>query len=156
MNFHPKSNYFFAVGERRSHWHSCCSIPECITLQEEPQCPNGRAGSPWVSSGLQCWHCSLSAPRPTLAPRQILRTRKLWSSGRHLARTVSGFCGAIQETRGPGICFMESGAYTTRLRHRPTDSFTRTATEARSEEHTSELQSQFHLVCRLLLEKKKN
>src|SRR5689334_24230590 len=27
---------------------------------------------------------------------------------------------------------------------------------ARSEEHTSELQSQFHLVCRLLLEKKKS
>src|SRR5689334_24323930 len=26
----------------------------------------------------------------------------------------------------------------------------------RSEEHTSELQSQFHLVCRLLLEKKNN
>src|SRR5689334_24252014 len=26
----------------------------------------------------------------------------------------------------------------------------------RSEEHTSELQSQFHIVCRLLLEKKKN
>src|SRR5689334_954910 len=29
------------------------------------------------------------------------------------------------------------------------------ADEVRSEEHTSELQSQFHLVCRLLLEKKK-
>src|SRR5438309_399685 len=29
------------------------------------------------------------------------------------------------------------------------------ARETRSEEHTSELQSQFHLVCRLLLEKKK-
>src|SRR5689334_24332247 len=28
-------------------------------------------------------------------------------------------------------------------------------TNLRSEEHTSELQSQFHLVCRLLLEKKK-
>src|SRR5689334_23724279 len=27
--------------------------------------------------------------------------------------------------------------------------------ESRSEEHTSELQSQFHLVCRLLLEKQK-
>src|SRR3989338_5203674 len=27
--------------------------------------------------------------------------------------------------------------------------------QVRSEEHTSELQSQFHLVCRLLLEKKK-
>src|SRR5437870_8160955 len=30
-----------------------------------------------------------------------------------------------------------------------------TATRARSEEHTSELQSRGHLVCRLLLEKKK-
>src|SRR5689334_24551580 len=30
-----------------------------------------------------------------------------------------------------------------------------TVSAARSEEHTSELQSQFHLVCRLLLEKKK-
>src|SRR2546429_3113525 len=30
------------------------------------------------------------------------------------------------------------------------------ATSARSEEHTSELQSRLHLVCRLLLEKKKN
>src|SRR5689334_4655378 len=29
------------------------------------------------------------------------------------------------------------------------------ASQPRSEEHTSELQSQFHLVCRLLLEKKK-
>src|SRR5689334_23654640 len=29
------------------------------------------------------------------------------------------------------------------------------AGRGRSEEHTSELQSQFHLVCRLLLEKKK-
>src|SRR5438309_11656105 len=31
----------------------------------------------------------------------------------------------------------------------------RTRRRVRSEEHTSELQSQFHLVCRLLLEKKK-
>src|SRR5689334_23931486 len=30
----------------------------------------------------------------------------------------------------------------------------RFTTSGRSEEHTSELQSQFHLVCRLLLEKK--
>src|SRR2546422_4040535 len=30
------------------------------------------------------------------------------------------------------------------------------AMERRSEEHTSELQSRLHLVCRLLLEKKKN
>src|SRR6266481_6473765 len=31
----------------------------------------------------------------------------------------------------------------------------RSGAPRRSEEHTSELQSQFHLVCRLLLEKKK-
>src|SRR2546427_8280688 len=33
---------------------------------------------------------------------------------------------------------------------------TRFAKDSRSEEHTSELQSQSNLVCRLLLEKKKN
>src|SRR2546422_5001752 len=33
--------------------------------------------------------------------------------------------------------------------------FERVAAEDRSEEHTSELQSRLHLVCRLLLEKKK-
>src|SRR5256884_7047221 len=37
------------------------------------------------------------------------------------------------------------------------DAFKRALLEARrSEEHTSELQSRLHLVCRLLLEKKKN
>src|SRR5438309_5280043 len=56
--------------------------------------------------------------------------------------------------------------YTTLFRSRPSSSTPRFATSstgassrrgrccARSEEHTSELQSQFHLVCRLLLEKK--
>src|SRR6266481_7038238 len=34
-------------------------------------------------------------------------------------------------------------------------SIPRVISRSRSEEHTSELQSQFHLVCRLLLEKKK-
>src|SRR5689334_23871058 len=36
------------------------------------------------------------------------------------------------------------------------DRLVRHRSQYRSEEHTSELQSQFHLVCRLLLEKKKN
>src|SRR5689334_23832477 len=35
------------------------------------------------------------------------------------------------------------------------DRYLLTCEAERSEEHTSELQSQFHLVCRLLLEKKK-
>src|SRR5215208_2711995 len=42
-----------------------------------------------------------------------------------------------------------------RLRTVPTSSRAFAATSARSEEHTSELQSRGHLVCRLLLEKKK-
>src|SRR5690625_5794292 len=37
-----------------------------------------------------------------------------------------------------------------------TEEHTDQAQAARSEEHTSELQSRGHLVCRLLLEKKKN
>src|SRR5438309_9038445 len=47
-----------------------------------------------------------------------------------------------------------------RLVHRPrlrttAAGLSRSRGLSRSEEHTSELQSQFHLVCRLLLEKKK-
>src|SRR2546422_1443423 len=37
----------------------------------------------------------------------------------------------------------------------PLNNATRTIAASRSEEHTSELQSRLHLVCRLLLEKKK-
>src|SRR5689334_24054466 len=40
-------------------------------------------------------------------------------------------------------------------RRSPICSSPRRTRRPRSEEHTSELQSQFHLVCRLLLEKKK-
>src|SRR5260370_14746539 len=42
------------------------------------------------------------------------------------------------------------------LRLRLLDGRDHAAAEARSEEHTSELQSHLNLVCRLLLEKKKN
>src|SRR2546430_6312724 len=52
-------------------------------------------------------------------------------------------CRALRSSRG--------GVY--RARTRPGG---RCATPHRSEEHTSELQSQSNLVCRLLLEKKKN
>src|SRR2546422_8359191 len=42
------------------------------------------------------------------------------------------------------------------LAGRKQDRFPENARDYRSEEHTSELQSRLHLVCRLLLEKKKN
>src|SRR5438309_11979096 len=46
----------------------------------------------------------------------------------------------------------QAGAAKVRHAH---DAHARGGILVRSEEHTSELQSQFHLVCRLLLEKKK-
>src|SRR5699024_12390406 len=42
-----------------------------------------------------------------------------------------------------------------RLRHKPYNHYIEDGAQMRSEEHTSELQSRFDLVCRLLLEKKK-
>src|SRR2546430_8486802 len=48
------------------------------------------------------------------------------------------------------------GLGTVALAHRLAVGFGVLTTESRSEEHTSELQSQSNLVCRLLLEKKKN
>src|SRR2546422_8490904 len=42
-----------------------------------------------------------------------------------------------------------------RHQHRPMASHSAGSRVGRSEEHTSELQSRLHLVCRLLLEKKK-
>src|SRR6266481_9947969 len=47
------------------------------------------------------------------------------------------------------------GSWNTMPKARRTSSGSLTGSWPRSEEHTSELQSQFHLVCRLLLEKKK-
>src|SRR5689334_24755419 len=54
---------------------------------------------------------------------------------------------SLQPVRWPGS--------TPRTVFGPKGGARRTRRTFRSEEHTSELQSQFHLVCRLLLEKKK-
>src|SRR5437868_12344914 len=54
---------------------------------------------------------------------------------------------------GREICADVNGAYNILRKSRP-DAFSK-AKGVRSEEHTSELQSRFDLVCRLLLEKKK-
>src|SRR5689334_24111207 len=69
-------------------------------------------------------------------------------------------------TEGLRSRFESAGADFRRYRYAPDNDSRSAATDlvreweartpmGRSEEHTSELQSQFHLVCRLLLEKKK-
>src|SRR2546429_3122587 len=76
-------------------------------------------------------------PRSTLFPYTTL-FRSIWG---RLRRTRSALPppGEIKK-RWTFCCIESSGAYWS----------------PRSEEHTSELQSRLHLVCRLLLEKKNN
>src|SRR5690554_5668683 len=59
------------------------------------------------------------------------------------------------EDDGIGMSREELIEYLGTVAHSGTREFAKAIEEARSEEHTSELQSRPHLVCRLLLEKKK-
>src|SRR5258708_28679579 len=76
-------------------------------------------------------------PRSTLFPYTTLFRSQLWRFDRPARERVSGARGyrKVQISRTVG-----AGVFSIKLR---------------SEEHTSELQSPDHLVCRLLLEKKK-
>src|SRR5207249_8703379 len=91
-----------------------------------------------------------------------------WNGFSTLAQTYNAFDSLDQRRRiflvgpqnnletGDSICFRpgcDKGA--PRLVFTPTIANVTAASEGRSEEHTSELQSRFDLVCRLLLEKKK-
>src|SRR3712207_6902818 len=83
-------------------------------------------------------------PRSTLFPYTTL-FRSGSARGRTAARPVPR--GSSPEPRRRG---RSAGRAPCRTLGRPS------ATRRRSEEHTSELQSRQYLVCRLLLEKKKN
>src|SRR2546422_7691496 len=84
-------------------------------------------------------------PRSTLFPYTTL-FRSLWTGNEAAARTrrLSRSCTNATSFR-LGRC--QSDASVTSAR--------KVDSGPRSEEHTSELQSRLHLVCRLLLEKKK-
>src|SRR5689334_24808106 len=84
-------------------------------------------------------------PRSTLFPYTTLfRSPGYWGRVRATARTA----GETRYPTAPHHHWPRAVARTTERGHS-------TCGGRRSEEHTSELQSQFHLVCRLLLEKKK-
>src|SRR5258708_31888705 len=80
-------------------------------------------------------------PRSTLFPYTTL-----FRSGAFLQH-------ALGQTCGPGGVHRIGGISTV---HQKREVHNRRGVSFRSEEHTSELQSPDHLVCRLLLEKKKN
>src|SRR3712207_7795768 len=72
-----------------------------------------------------------------------------------LFRSRDRFGGLVEDVQSPawaaaaGLCLVAQRAQNAEIRALE-------ARRARSEEHTSELQSRQYLVCRLLLEKKKN
>src|SRR2546429_4809377 len=81
-------------------------------------------------------------PRSTLFPYTTLfRSEKV---------ILGGF-----NTEGVGVVDSLRAGTLMREKGRAADAL-HVAPKTRSEEHTSELQSRLHLVCRLLLEKKKN
>src|SRR5690625_6678688 len=94
---------------------------------------------------------AVSAASRTLTPRNVTSSAYFWlRSARSGASTRQGAHAAYQKfTRvGPSRDSVEMVS--------PSKVSPENSTVSRSEEHTSELQSRGHLVCRLLLEKKKN
>src|SRR5687768_18189584 len=88
--------------------------------------------------------------------------REIYTLSLHDALPISGDASPEQEFDPQKVAKGGIKAVTVLLRRNLTPGDTETNPEsewygkpARSEEHTSELQSRLHLVCRLLLEKKK-
>src|SRR5260370_25763349 len=90
-------------------------------------------------------------PRSTLFPYTTL-FRSLWQDGRGAAQAACGivlvYCEFVRAGRGHRLDW-RAGPHPNILAGGRRNNL------ARSEEHTSELQSHLNLVCRLLLEKKK-
>src|SRR2546430_13695168 len=78
-------------------------------------------------------------------------TTEIYTLSLHDALPISGFSGSTRKP--PRRCTPGSGPAFRSRATRPSGGSP--STLPRSEEHTSELQSQSNLVCRLLLEKKK-
>src|SRR5260370_20628664 len=91
-------------------------------------------------------------PRSTLFPYTTL----FRSAGASQSRTIPAAQARARNTSPPPSLFPPGAALESSAQLRPSTARAAAATcFARSEEHTSELQSHLNLVCRLLLEKKK-
>src|SRR3712207_7181960 len=96
-------------------------------------------------------------PRSTLFPYTTLfRSRGRRQAGPLVELVLEGIGALDPGVGGPGAAAAALVDDRDPRTHRPGDGVERhRAHQARSEEHTSELQSRQYLVCRLLLEKKK-
>src|SRR5256885_3452862 len=92
-------------------------------------------------------------PRSTLFPYTTLFRSRLPEMRREVLRVPDGLF--VEPALGPGL-HVRGGSPTARKPRIRAANFRVHLSKPRSEEHTSELQSPCNLVCRLLLEKKKN
>src|SRR3989338_3996116 len=86
----------------------------------------------------------------------FIDTQNLYHSAKNLYRSKVNFGQVVKEALA-GRNLIRAVAYVIRTESEEEKGFFEALNKIgieRSEEHTSELQSQFHLVCRLLLEKK--
>src|SRR5207244_12332854 len=92
-------------------------------------------------------------PSSTLFPYTTLfRSQRKFAAARSALETAVRLKPELPEAHNDlGIVQAEEGNFATAV-----ESYRRAIALRRSEEHTSELQSPDHLVCRLLLEKKNN
>src|SRR5688572_30892211 len=101
--------------------------------------------------------CRTDPPPSPLSPPSGIRLTETWAlpsagtSGRRC--TLAYPCFDTSNTWAPALTEPRYGVLPTAT---PSIVTSASSTSDRSEEHTSELQSQSNLVCRLLLEKKKN
>src|SRR2546422_6444701 len=93
-------------------------------------------------------------PRSTLFPYTTL-----FRSSRPTGPIAVGLAGPFSQPRGASMlraAQLAANQINAKRGIRGRKLELRVVDDSRSEEHTSELQSRLHLVCRLLLEKKKN
>src|SRR5689334_23974056 len=94
-------------------------------------------------------------PRSTLFPYTTLFRSELESSFRLVCLVRVWCCVSVLLRCVSSFSSLDTAPRTARFGFDSNPPFHPISPHFRSEEHTSELQSQFHLVCRLLLEKKK-
>src|SRR3989449_11680222 len=98
---------------------------------------------------------SANRPPPRFANSSFPKMKRPFPSGIIPLATVAVSALRLSAAQSPGgmLTHMSGCMLVMKRSSRPSPSKSNTFT--RSEEHTSELQSRLHLVCRLLLEKKK-